>query len=47
MLENLLADLNNRIAVGAIVIKVQQDGTAPHLAAPNVQAREDARKWRW
>jgi hypothetical protein len=47
MLENLLADLNNRVAVGAIVIKVQQDGTARHLAAPNVQVREDVRKWRW
>jgi hypothetical protein len=37
MPESLLADFNNRVAVGAIVIKGQQDGTVPHQAAPNSQ----------
>ena len=40
MTENPLVGLNGRVAVGAIVIKVQQDGTVPHLAAPNPQVLE-------
>jgi hypothetical protein len=40
MPESLLAGLSNRVVIGAIVIKVQQDGTVPHLAAPNSQVLE-------
>jgi hypothetical protein len=35
-----LTGLNGRVAVGAIMIKVQQDGTVPHLAAPDPQVLE-------